>query len=301
MRSKISFSWHVLARALVALLIVPVFLLSACGATASTGATATPTPPPTPTATPVPTCATALPGSTSIGLGASFVYPMAYPANTVGTSATITASGSGLFSIYTLNACTPGTTVSAASSFYATTLSTLPHGWIPWHTFPYNGGLMQACSAPCFYDPKGGPLYYIVFDQFTDRGSGVVTYRIRYATFDAFPSCDSNFTAGPPAAQDLFFVPGYTPALPLPPVSSTVPDSASGGVRGFDICSPGTTASISAFMTTELPATGWTKIGADSHCIYTDQCWQNGSAIISWSVTGFTASNWHIAWRQPFA
>lgn len=298
MCSKPSFSWHFSARFLAALLIVPAVLLAACGSSVSTGGSTTETTPPTATATPAPTCATALPGSAPISLGASFVYPMTYPAHTVSTSMTLTVSGTGLFSVYTLNACTPGTTVSAASSFYATNLSTLPHGWIPWHTFPSDGGLMKACSTLCFFDPKGGPLYYLVFDQFTDRGNGVVTYRIRYATFDAFPSCGSNFTSGPPAAQDVYFVPGYTPALPLPPASSTVPDDASGGLRGYDICSPGATASISAFMTTELPATGWTKIASDPHCIYTAQCWKHGSAVISWSVTGFTADEWHIAWRQ---
>ena len=303
MRSRALLSWHFLVRFLVALLIVPALLLAACSASGggTASATATATTPPTPTATPAPTCASALPGSTPISLGASFVYPMAYPANTVGTSSALTVSGTGLFSVHTLNACTPSTTVSAASSFYATTLSTLPHGWIPWTTFPYDGGLMKACSAPCFYNPKGGPLYYIVFDQFTDKGNGVVTYRIRYATFDAFPSCGSNFTSGPPAAQNVYFVPGYTPALPLPPVSSTVPDNASGGLRGFDICSPGTTSSISTFMHTELPATGWTKIASDPACFYTSECWKNGSAVISWSVTGFTATEWHVAWRQPIA
>jgi hypothetical protein len=300
MRSKTSFSRHFPARLLVALLIVLTALLAACDSSASTSLSATPTPP-TATATPTPTCASALPGSTPISLGPGFNYPMTYPPNTVGTSPTLTVSGTGLFSVYTLNACTPGTTVSAASSFYTTQLPALPHGWDAWHTFPYDGGLMQTCSAPCFWDPKGGPFYFIVFDQFSDRGNGVVTYRIRYATFDAFPSCGSNFTVGPPAAQDLFFVPSYTPALPLPPVSSTVPDNASGGVRSYDICSPGTTASITAFMTTELPATGWTKIASDSHCIYADQCWKNGSAIISWSVTGFTATEWHIAWRQSLS
>jgi hypothetical protein len=85
--------------------------------------------------------------------------------------------------------------------------------------------------------------------------------------------------------------------VPLPPASSTVPDDASGGVRGYDVCSPGTAESVSAYMTGQLPAAGWTKIAATPACVYTSECWQNGSAVISWDA-GSDPLDWHIAWRM---
>lgn len=298
-----------LARALMLIgLLAASLLVAACSesSTAENAPTATPAPTatitPAPTATPAPTCASALPGAGSINLGASgFVYPIAFPPHTVGTAPALVVAGAGLFTGYSFNACTSSTTTNGVTSFFGSTLPSLQHGWIPSTTYPADGGLMTPCSAPCFYDPKGGPFYYLVFDQFHDHGGGIVTYRARWSVSPDFPTCGSNFTSGAPAQQDVFFLPNQSPAVPLPPLSSTVPDDASGGLRGFDVCSPGTTASISAFMTKELPATGWHQIAGTSNpaCFYTSQCWQHGSAVISWAVAGFTADDWHIAWRVP--
>lgn len=271
---------------------IPVLLLvAACGTTSTTGAQ------PTATATAQPTCASVLPGATAIDLQSQgFLYPIVFPPGTVGTAPQQTASGIGLFTVYSFSACTPNTTTADVTSFFSSKLGALEHGWLDAQTFPADGGLMASCGASaCWFDPKGGPLYYLIFDQYADKGSGIITYQARWAVSPDFPACGSNYS-NQTAARDVYFLPDYTPQLPLPPLSSTVQDNASGGLRGYDICSPGTPQSVSAFMAKELPATGWTKIAAVPACFYSTECWQNGSAVISWNA-GSDPLNWHIAWR----
>ena len=253
---------------------------------------------PTTTASATATCASADPGAGPINLSSTLEYPIAFPNGTVGTSPYVTVSGAGLFTVYQFTACSPNTTINEVNSFFTSNLGTLPHGWISWKQFPADGGLMSACNASCWYDPKGSAFDYLIFDQYTDQGNGVITYRARYAVSPDFPSCNSNFN-NPPATQVNFFLPGYSPALPLPPLSSTVPDDASGGQKGYDICSPGDIASVTAFMEKELPATGWSQSSqgtSKDSCIFASECWVNGSSAISFNVVG--ADSWIIAWRE---
>jgi hypothetical protein len=285
--------WHIRRAALRVALITPALLLvAACATSSTTGAQ--------PTATTQPSCASVLPGSAAIDLQQEgFLYPIVFPPGTVGTAPQQTISGPGLFSVYSFTACTPKTTTNGVKAFFSSRLGALEHGWFDAQTFPADGGLMVSCGEQgCWYNPKGGPIYYLIFDQYADQGSGIITYRARWAVSPDFPTCNSNYNTIPPAVRDVYFLPGYTPPLPLPPLSSTVPDNAAGGLRGYDICSPGTTQSVSAFMAKELPATGWTKIAAVPACFYSTECWRNGSAVISWNA-GDDPLNWHIAWRAP--
>lgn len=283
--------WHVFAR--TALVIPALLLVTACGTSSTTGAQ--------PTATVQSTCASVLPGAVALNLQSQgFLYPIVFPPGTVGTAPQQTASGPGLFAVYSFTVCTPDTTTTGVTSFFSSNLGALQHGWLNAQTFPADGGLMASCGGTqCWFNPKGGPLYYLNFDQYADKGNGIITYRARWAVSPDFPTCGSNYSA-PAAVRDVYFLPGYTPQLPLPPLSSTVPDDAMGGLRGYDICSPGTAQSVSSFMLKELPATGWTKIAANPACFYLTQCWQNGSAVISWD-TRSAPLNWVIAWRavQP--
>ena len=66
-------------------------------------------------------------------------------------------------------------------------------------------------------------------------------------------------------------------------------------LRGYDLCSSGTVASITAFMTSALQATGWNKVAANARCFYADQCWTRDLTVISWHVDD--PLNWHIAYR----
>jgi hypothetical protein len=287
------------------LLTIPLLLLLAgctIGGSTVTASVDTPTavasPTPSPTPTPVPTCASLLPSAGAINLApAGFAYLYAFPNGTVGTTPAVTASGTGLFTVQQFNACTSGSSISAVQTFFTTQLPALPHGWITSTTFPADGGLMQSCTSPCFYNPKGGPFYYFVFDQFSDHGSGVITYRVRWAVSPPFPSCAGSFY-GTPGLADVFFVPSFTPPVPVPPVSAMQPDDAAGGVRGFEVCSPGTVASVNAFMTKELPAIGWTQVASNAGCIFNAECWTNGSSAVSWNTnTTNGATGWIIAWR----
>jgi hypothetical protein len=290
----------------VLLLALALALVAGCAAPSGATAKATPTAtsaPPTPTATPTPTCANVLPGSTPINLAAhGFVYPITYPASTVSSTITTTASGTGLFTVYQFSACTPSATIGGVQSFYNTQLPALPHGWIGVTTFPADGGLMTACAAPCFWDPKGGDLYYIAFDQFSDHGNGVVTYRGRWAVFAiaAVPTCIANFTSGPPAQTGVFFIGGGTSGFPLPPFSDTAPDDAAGGFKGMDVCSPGNGATVTAFLNTEVPAAGWTKVNNnDPHCTNPSNCWTKGGQFWSWNPPIGDATDWVVSYRQP--
>jgi hypothetical protein len=286
---------------------VPLLLLLAgCDVTGplTTAGAGTPTaissPARSPTPTPAPTCVSVLPGAGAINLAAAgFAYLYAFPNATVGTTPAVIASGTGLFTVQQFNACTSGSTIDGVQAFFNAQLPALPHGWFSSSTFPADGGLMQGCTAPCFYDPKGGPFYYFVFDQFSDHGSGVITYRVRWAVSPDFPSCTSSFygTAG---LSDVFFLPGFSPPVPVPPVSALQHDDASGGVRGFEACSPGTAASVGAFMTKELPATGWTKVDSNADCIFDAECWTQGSSAVSWDASG-GATSWVVAWRVPLS
>ncbi len=285
-----------IARSAWALLVIPALLLvAACGTTTTAGTQPTATV--QPTAAVPPSCASVLPGAAAINLqNQGFLYPIVFPTNTVGTTPQVTVSGTGLFTVHSFTACSPSTTTAGVTSFFATNLGALQHGWIVAQTFPADGGLMSSCSgASCWWNPKGGPIYYLTFDQLTDHGSGVVTYQTRWAVSPDFVTCGPNYTSQT-AVRDVYFLPDYTPQVPLPPLSSTVQDNAAGGLRGYDICSPGTAQSVSAFMTKELPATGWTKIASSPACFYSSQCWQNGSAVISWNA-GSDPLNWMIAWR----
>lgn len=287
-------SWRIGRPAVGAALVIPALLLvAACGAASAPGTQ------PTATGATQVTCASVLPGAAAINLQQqSFLYPIVFPPGTVGMPPQQTASGAGLFTVYSFTACTPSTTTAGVTTFFSSHLGALQHGWLDAQTFPSDGGLMASCGASqCWFNPKGGPLYYLTFDQYADKGSGIVTYRARWAVSPEFPTCSSNYMASG-AARDVYFMPTYAPPLPLPPLSSTVPDDAMGGLRGYDICSPGTAQSVAAFMAKELPVTGWTKVSAVPACFYPTQCWQNGSAVISWNADS-DPLNWHIAWRMP--
>jgi hypothetical protein len=289
--------WRMPARTL--LVISALLFVSACGASSTTSTQPTATVKPTDTQQM--TCASALPGEAAINLKQQgFIYPIVFPPNTVGTAPQQTVSGPGLFTVYSFTACTASTTAAGVTSFFSSHLGALEHGWLGAQTFPADGGLMASCGpTPCWFNPKGGPLYYLIFDQFAAKGNDVITYRARWAVSPDFPICGSNFSIAA-AARDVYFLPDYTPPVPLPPLSSTVPDDASGGLHGYDICSPGTAQSVRAFMIKELPAAGWTKISTSSACFYAAECWRNGNAVISWKVES-DPLNWTIAWRavQP--
>jgi hypothetical protein len=112
------------------------------------------------------------------------------------------------------------------------------------------------------------------------------------------PACGSNFNgSGVPAAS-----PSYQSILttafgtvPLPPLSRTVQNNASGGVRGYAICSTGTAATITAFLEQNLPAYGWTFVSSSGGV----ETWKSSTGTINWSVPD--PLEWNLYWRVPLS
>jgi hypothetical protein len=162
-------------------------------------------------------------------------------------------------------------------------------GWSVSPSFPYQGALLQPCTGQCY---QMGNSRYTALDQITDHSNSVFTYHLRLAKPPPSPTCNANFTGSP-----LQGVQTSVDGISLPPITYAVPDDAP-NLRGYDLCSSGTAASVIAFLTSTLPATGWTK-ASDARCFYADQCWTKGAAAISWHVDDPT--NWNIAYRPATA
>jgi hypothetical protein len=106
------------------------------------------------------------------------------------------------------------------------------------------------------------------------------------------PNCGSNFSS--PISQNYQSTLSTTfGAVPLPPLSRTVPNDAAGGVRGFDICSAGTASTVISYMEQYLPSYGWTLVSKSG----TSESWKNSNGTINWSVTD--PLDWNINWRVP--
>lgn len=103
------------------------------------------------------------------------------------------------------------------------------------------------------------------------------------------PTCGANFS-GQPYQNTLTTDFG---TVPLPPYSLTVPDDASGGQRGADMCSAGTAAMVTAFMEQNLPAYGWTFVSKSGGI----ETWQSSKGTINVNVAD--PLNWIISWRVP--
>lgn len=106
-------------------------------------------------------------------------------------------------------------------------------------------------------------------------------------TLAACPNFPSGYSARIPN-------PGYTTTtvyadIPLPSYSRIIPDDASGGVRGYVICSAGTAASITSYMSDQLTALGWAAQGGG--------VWKKNGYSLTVQVPSPT--NWTISWRDP--
>jgi hypothetical protein len=111
----------------------------------------------------------------------------------------------------------------------------------------------------------------------------------RLATPPPAPTCNANFANSPIRGAQT-----SVEGVPLPSITFVVPDDAA-NLHGYDLCSSGTVASVTAFLTTALPGSGWTKVASNAHCFYDDQCWTKGAAAISWHVDDPT--DWRIAYH----
>jgi hypothetical protein len=267
--------------------------LTACAIT-STGGSSTPTATAAPTNTPVATTCAEVAGfaaATPVN-----IVNTEFPKDTVVAAPTTSGGGTGQFKVTEYDGCAPNTdvslTVMTAKGPKAFFDLQQFYGWGSSATFPGDGEVQAACAAKSCLDFGQEHSRYLSVTKATALPNSLVTFHIRATTPPAAPTCGSNFTNSPLKGYQLttFF------NAPLPPLTRAAPDDASGGLRGEDLCGPGTAASITAFMTKALPAAGWTK-GADSKCFFSAQCWINGSNAISWQVTD--PKDWMVTYRQP--
>jgi hypothetical protein len=104
------------------------------------------------------------------------------------------------------------------------------------------------------------------------------------------PTCGSNFSSSTSQNYVNTLATAYGTVL-LPPESRTVQNDASGGVKGYAICSAGTATTITAFMEQNLPAYGWTFVSTSGGV----ETWRSSSGTINWSVPD--PLQWNIYWR----
>lgn len=251
---------------------------------ATSGATATVTG--TSTAT---SCASALPGAVPASAGPNFT-DLPLPANSVSTAPTQAGGGgAGQFTLYTLQLCTSSSSPAAVDAFFT---SLTAHSWLHSTTFPADGSYQSNCTgASCW---ARDVRYVSLQEPITDLGGGVERYHLTLATAPPAPDCSGSGTMFSAGYYYKLPDPGYTSTqvfanIPLPPLSRIVPDDAAGGQRGYEMCSAGTVASITSFMTAQLTNLGWSSAG-------------NGT----WTKSGYSLTvlissptGWLVGWHNP--
>jgi hypothetical protein len=242
----------------------------------------------TATSVPAASCATELQGATPATAVPGFTN-VTFPAGAVMTTVKSSLGGPSQFTVLETDVCYSGAAddlTGPVSDHHSVIANLLGAGWRVSSSFPYQGALLQPCPNQCYQTAN---TRYLALEQITDHGASVFTYHLRLVAPPPPPTCNANFTNSP-----IQGVQTAVEGAPLPPVTYVVPDNAA-GLRGYDLCSSGDVASITAFLTSALPDTGWTKVASNARCFYTDQCWTKGSAAISWHVNDPT--DWLIAYH----
>jgi hypothetical protein len=120
------------------------------------------------------------------------------------------------------------------------------------------------------------------------------------------PTCGSNFTS----TTYVTTLPDSTykktdvyAKVQLPPLTRSFDNDAAGGVRGRNMCSAGSTASVLDFMQTHLTSLGWQQVSMNgSDCMSAaaygqEQCWKNGAYFLALAINSNT--DWIIIYRDP--
>jgi hypothetical protein len=119
------------------------------------------------------------------------------------------------------------------------------------------------------------------------------------------PDCGANFTS--PYVTTLpdstYTKTDVYAKVQLPPLTRSFDNDAAGGVRGRNMCSAGTTASVLDFMQTHLTSLGWQQVSMNgSDCMSAaaygqEQCWKNGAYFLALAIN--TNTDWLIIYRDP--
>jgi hypothetical protein len=234
-------------------------------------------------------CASALPGSGPASAGSHFT-DLPLPAHSVSAAPTQTGGGGdGQFTLYDLELCTSASSPSAVNAFFAG----LPAShWQPSNTFPADGAYQSSCGGP--YCWAKDARYVSLAEPITDRGGGIERYHLTLAVPPPAPDCSASGNTFSTGYYYQLPNPNYTTTqvyadIPLPPLSRIVRNDASGGQRGYNMCSAGTVASITAFMNAHLTTLGWTSSGNGT--------WTQNGYILTISIPSPT--DWNIGWHDP--
>jgi hypothetical protein len=280
--------------ATVAGLLILTAALTACAGISTGDVASTPTANTAPTSTTVAmTCAQVSGFATATPVN---IANTEFPKDTLVTAPTATGGGPGQFTVTAYNGCAPNTdtnlTVQSGKGPQPFIHLQEFYGWAPSPTFPTDGEIQDACAANSCLDFGQEHSRFLSITNVIALPNNLVTFQLRVTAAPTAPSCGGNFTNSP--LKGYLLTASFD--TPLPPLTRGVPDDASGGLRGEDLCSPGTTTSVAGFMTRALTAAGWTK-GSDSKCFFSAQCWTKGGNAISWQVTD--PKSWMVAYRQP--
>jgi hypothetical protein len=271
--------------------------------TGSTTTTSTATPHATATAPAVATCSNLLGGGVGAATAGSSFTDVPFPAGSLGTGLTLHHSGTGDFTIYLMNACTPSTSVAAIQSFFATQLPA--DGWAYSSVLPFNGSLEQACGDAYCWGKDANPRL-VGLESVTNNGGGLITYRMRLFVPPSAPSCGVGFsstivqllpTEGDPSSM-------YT-TLPMPPLTHYSGGADTTPINGEILCSAGSQSSVQAFFTAQLSAQGWTKSAnptTDCSGMYYDMPNSSSPLVQCWIHSGskhmlagfFTNLGWYV-------
>jgi hypothetical protein len=271
--------------------------LLACGSTGTVNIQATDTPASgsTPSAvaatnTPGPpaTCATLLPGAMPATAGSHFT-DVTFPANSVSTTITQHSSGTGQWTIYLFNACSPNNTAAAVRAFFAAQLP--GHSWAQSPILPYNGSYQAPCGDPYCWAKDTAPRY-VGLENVIDAGNNNVTYRIRLFIPPPVPQCPTGPFHGPSGPFDTWMI-SSSVGVPAPPLAEHGPAS------GFDqngyaqdpdpsLCAAGDASSLTAYFNYVMPLLGWAHGSVPSGCLVgsTGTIWRKGSNMIAINVSG---------------
>jgi hypothetical protein len=217
-----------------------------------------------------------------------------FPSNAVSTEAVDTVNQTGLYEVMEFNVCAPATTPTALRSYYASQFPSM--GWTQSSTYPYDGGYQAACGDPYCWKVGQQPEYSSL-EVVTAAGSGFVTYRMRLAFPPTLPDCSNILPPGNSLIYYFFW--DQQPTVPLPPL--TVEGLGDGhGVGSKTVfsqamCSPGTTASISAYMSKELSQHGWSST-SQSLCGSTGWVINGPGLAVKWSVGN--SQDWSLSYCQ---
>jgi hypothetical protein len=159
--------------------------------------------------------------------------------------------------------------------------------------------LLAACSPAT--TRTGGPA-----DTATTAPAATATAIPPTATATlAPPDCGSNFT-GPYVTtlpDSTYKKTDVFAKVQLPPLTRSFDNDAAGGVRGRNMCSAGSAASVLDFMQTHLTSLGWQQVSmSGSDCMSAaaygqEQCWKNGAYFLALAIN--TNTDWIIIYRDP--